>query len=63
MYQRFYGFNEMPFNITPDPRFLYLSPTHQEALEHLILASKKKKDSSLSSVKLVAARRRSAGDF
>jgi general secretion pathway protein A len=25
----------MPFNITPDPRFLYLSPTHQEALQHL----------------------------
>ena len=35
MYQRFYGFTEMPFNITPDPRFLYLSPTHQEALQHL----------------------------
>ena len=25
----------MPFNITPDPNFLYLSPTHQEALQHL----------------------------
>jgi general secretion pathway protein A len=25
----------MPFNITPDPSFLYLSPTHQEALAHL----------------------------
>lgn len=35
MYQSFYGFKEMPFNITPDPRFLYLSPTHQEALQHL----------------------------
>ncbi len=35
MYQSFYGFTEMPFNITPDPRFLYLSPTHQEALQHL----------------------------
>jgi len=35
MYLRFYGFKEMPFNITPDPRFLYLSPTHQEALQHL----------------------------
>ena len=35
MYQSFYGFREMPFNITPDPRFLYLSPTHQEALQHL----------------------------
>jgi general secretion pathway protein A len=35
MYQRFYGFREMPFNITPDPRFLYLGSTHQEALAHL----------------------------
>jgi general secretion pathway protein A len=35
MYQSFYGFKEMPFNITPDPRFLYLSATHQEALQHL----------------------------
>lgn len=35
MYQSFYGLKEMPFNITPDPRFLYLSPTHQDALRHL----------------------------
>ena len=35
MYQAFYGIREMPFNITPDPKFLYLSPTHQEALQHL----------------------------
>lgn len=35
MYQQFFGLREMPFNITPDPRFLFLSPTHQEALEHL----------------------------
>jgi general secretion pathway protein A len=35
MYQSFYGFKEMPFNITPDPKFLYLSPTHMEALQHL----------------------------
>jgi len=35
MYQSFYGFTEMPFNITPDPKFLFLSPTHQEALQHL----------------------------
>jgi len=35
MYKSYYGFCEMPFNITPDPKFLYLSPTHQEALQHL----------------------------
>lgn len=35
MYQSYYGLREMPFHITPDPKFLYLSPTHQEALQHL----------------------------
>src|SRR5258708_6129945 len=35
MYQRFYGFREMPFTVTADLRFLYLSATHQEALQHL----------------------------
>ncbi|MEO5960073.1 MAG: AAA family ATPase [Opitutaceae bacterium] len=43
MYQSFYGFREMPFNITPDPRFLYLSPTHQEALQHLKFGVREKK--------------------
>src|SRR5271169_3394417 len=28
----FYNLNEQPFGVTPDPRFLYLSPTHREAL-------------------------------
>ena len=39
----FYGFREMPFNITPDPRFLYLSRTHQEALQHLKFGVREKK--------------------
>ncbi|MEO6244305.1 MAG: AAA family ATPase [Opitutaceae bacterium] len=43
MYQSFYGFTEMPFNITPDPRFLYLSPTHMEALQHLKYGVREKK--------------------
>ncbi len=43
MYQSFYGFTEMPFNITPDPKFLYLSPTHQEALQHLLYGVQEKK--------------------
>ena len=33
----------MPFNITPDPKFLYLSPTHQEALQHLKYGVEEKK--------------------
>ncbi|RME70754.1 MAG: AAA family ATPase [Verrucomicrobia bacterium] len=35
MYLNFYGLSEMPFNITPDPRFLFLSTTHKEAIQHL----------------------------
>ncbi len=32
MYEAFYGLNELPFSLTPDPRFLWLSETHQEGL-------------------------------
>jgi general secretion pathway protein A len=35
MYTRFFGLNEKPFAITPDPRYLYLSERHTEALAHL----------------------------
>jgi len=35
MYETFYGFKEKPFNLTPDPDFLYLSPTHQKAMTFL----------------------------
>lgn len=35
MYTEFYGLKEYPFNITPDPHFLFLSPVHQEAIQHL----------------------------
>ncbi|MBI4765834.1 MAG: AAA family ATPase [Deltaproteobacteria bacterium] len=35
MYQRYFGLKEKPFKITPDPRFLYLSEKHAEALDHL----------------------------
>jgi general secretion pathway protein A len=36
MYIRFFGLNEKPFAITPDPRYLYLSERHAEALAHLL---------------------------
>ncbi len=35
MYLRFYGLHEKPFNPTPDPRFLYLTSAHREALAQL----------------------------
>lgn len=36
MYEQFYGFKERPFSITPDPRFVFLSQRHQDALAHLL---------------------------
>ncbi|HEY4210047.1 MAG TPA: AAA family ATPase [Steroidobacteraceae bacterium] len=36
MYLSFFGLNEKPFAITPDPRYLYLSQRHAEALAHLL---------------------------
>lgn len=38
MYEAFFGLNEKPFNLTPDPRFLYRSPKHEEAFGHLTYA-------------------------
>lgn len=35
MYREFYGLKAKPFQKTPDPRFLYLSRAHEEALERL----------------------------
>jgi len=36
MYTSFFGLREKPFAITPDPRYLYLSERHAEALAHLL---------------------------
>jgi general secretion pathway protein A len=36
MYTSFFGLNERPFSITPDPRYLFMSERHTEALAHLI---------------------------
>ena len=36
MFLQFYGLKEQPFGVTPDPRFLYLGPAHQEALASLV---------------------------
>src|ERR1700683_5859663 len=36
MYLSFFGLIEKPFAITPDPRYLYLSERHAEALAHLL---------------------------
>ncbi len=36
MFLQYYGLHEQPFGMTPDPRFLYLSASHREALASLI---------------------------
>ncbi len=36
MYCDYYGFREKPFNITPDPGFIFLSAHHNEAFAHLL---------------------------
>lgn len=35
MYTEFFGFRELPFELTPDPRFLFLTPRHREGLVNL----------------------------
>lgn len=35
MYRHYYGLNERPFDLSPNPRFLFLSARHREALAHL----------------------------
>jgi general secretion pathway protein A len=36
MYENYFGLSEAPFSIAPDPRYLYMSQRHQEALAHLL---------------------------
>ena len=43
MYQSFYGLKQNPFNVTPDPEFLYLGQKHREALAHLVYGVREKK--------------------
>ncbi len=47
MYLSFYGLKEKPFNATPDPRFIYMSPAHREALAQLVYATRERKGFSV----------------
>lgn len=40
MYREHFGLKLKPFSITPDPKFLYMSPGHKEALAHLLYGLK-----------------------
>jgi general secretion pathway protein A len=43
MYLEYYGLKELPFNITPDPRFLFFSAQHREAFDHLLYGIENRK--------------------
>ena len=36
MYASFFGLKHEPFSIAPDPRYLFMSERHREALAHLL---------------------------
>src|SRR5262249_41611901 len=41
-YEEFYGFVQPPFTLTPDPRFLYRSESHEEAITLLLQALRRR---------------------
>jgi general secretion pathway protein A len=43
VYLQYYQLREPPFNITPDPRFLFFSSKHQEAFNHLLFGIHQRK--------------------
>ncbi len=43
MYEEFYGLNTTPFNITPDPHFLFFSSKHREAFNHILYGLQERK--------------------
>src|SRR5476649_1265921 len=43
MYKAFFGLTSNPFNLSPDPEFLYPSPQHEEALANLIYGVQSRK--------------------
>lgn len=43
MYLEYYGLTEPPFDITPNPRFLFFSAKHREAFNHLLYGIKERK--------------------
>ncbi len=43
MYEAFYGLKEKPFNMTPDPEYLFFSDKHKEAFAHLVYGIKERR--------------------
>jgi len=47
MYERYWNLKEKPFENTPDPRFMYYSKKHEEALTRLLYAIKEEKGATM----------------
>lgn len=47
MYRSYWGFTEKPFENTPDPRFFYATPKHEEALMRMLYAVKEHKSAAM----------------
>ena len=58
MYQDFYQLKEAPFNVTPDPRYLFFSTQHREAFDLLRFGIEQRKGSSSSPARSGPARLR-----
>jgi general secretion pathway protein A len=43
MYEQFYGLKENPFNVTPNPEYIYLGENHREALAQLLYGVRERK--------------------
>ena len=43
MYNEYYGFQQPPFNLTPDPRFLFFTEKHREAFNHMLFGITQRK--------------------
>jgi len=43
MYERFFGLSDRPFEVTPDPKFLFLSPSHLEVMNRMLSGMRDRK--------------------
>ena len=43
MYKKFFNFTESPFNLTPDPRFFFHSPKHEDAFSQILYGIQERK--------------------
>ena len=57
MYEEFFGLQEAPFSLTPDPRYLWLSETHEEGLATLVELQESESASTRARARTVAALR------